>query len=313
MLAPAALVAIGRRWSLLLFAGYMLLAARLLAVRGRRGRGRGRDRQPRTRSPQRSSGAADGMTTLHVDDDEAARGGPGLPDRRLDQGRRDAPAQARRSPSPSGCRWRSSRSSGEPTAGLRRRPAAARARASSGEGLPALDVAEAKGAQLDAEGDGPGRDRRRRPRGAARGASTASTWDAERGGVVVELEGAPELRFGDGERRRGEVAGAGRGAAGSRARRRLLRRRQRPRTPGHRRLSAALGSRTRSLQPVLHPSRRRNRPRRGRRSRAGGYPKIAWFAGLFCTLKAASTSSCTRGSPRDNSQARLESSGMGRR
>ena len=66
-----------------------------------------------------------------------------------------------------------------------------------GQGLPALDVAEAKGPQLDDEGTA---------QAAIVGAAAQQlreridgiAWDSERGGVVVDLQGAPELRFGDG-------------------------------------------------------------------------------------------------------------------
>ena len=58
---------------------------------------RSRSRAPpptRSRSARRSSEAADGMTTLNVDDEELAARGLGVPDRRLDRGRRQTPAQA---------------------------------------------------------------------------------------------------------------------------------------------------------------------------------------------------------------------------
>ena len=65
--------------------------------------------------------------------------------------------------------------------------------------LPLIEAGSARGGRLDQEaaaqaailGAAPGdlRDRLR-----------ASSWDESRGGVVVDLEGAPELRFGDGER-----------------------------------------------------------------------------------------------------------------
>lgn len=66
-----------------------------------------------------------------------------------------------------------------------------------GQGLPTLDVGEVKGGRLDGEGTAQAvivgaapRDVREKIDGIA--------WDSERGGVVVDLESAPELRFGDG-------------------------------------------------------------------------------------------------------------------
>lgn len=66
-----------------------------------------------------------------------------------------------------------------------------------GEGLPTLDVGPVKGGQLDAEGTAQAlivgaapEDLRKRIDGIA--------WDEAGGGVVVDLESAPEIRFGDG-------------------------------------------------------------------------------------------------------------------
>lgn len=67
----------------------------------------------------------------------------------------------------------------------------------SGQRLPTLDVGEVEGGRVDDEGAA---------QAAIVGAAPdelrerveAIAWDPERGGVVVALEGAPELRFGDG-------------------------------------------------------------------------------------------------------------------
>lgn len=69
----------------------------------------------------------------------------------------------------------------------------------AGSKLPTLAAARAEGGRLGGQGAA---------QAAALGAAPeelrerldAAAWDPERGGVVIELEGAPELRFGDGDR-----------------------------------------------------------------------------------------------------------------
>lgn len=64
--------------------------------------------------------------------------------------------------------------------------------------LPALEAAEAQGVQLDEEGIAQASILGAVP-DELRSRLKAATWDEERGGVVADLDGAPELRFGDGE------------------------------------------------------------------------------------------------------------------
>jgi cell division protein FtsQ len=79
----------------------------------------------------------------------------------------------------------------------------------SGEGLPALDVDQVKGPQLDAEGTAQAEIVGGAPEPLRKRVDSVS-WDPERGGVVVELAGAPEIRFGDGSEaeRKWEAAAA---------------------------------------------------------------------------------------------------------
>jgi cell division protein FtsQ len=67
------------------------------------------------------------------------------------------------------------------------------------EKLPPIELAEAPGGMLDAEGAAQAAIVGAVP-DELREKLAEAVWDSERGGVVVELEGAPELRFGDGER-----------------------------------------------------------------------------------------------------------------
>jgi cell division protein FtsQ len=64
--------------------------------------------------------------------------------------------------------------------------------------LPRIE-ARARGALLDNEGAAQAAILGAAP-GDLRERLSAASWDESRGGVVVELDGAPELRFGDGER-----------------------------------------------------------------------------------------------------------------
>jgi cell division protein FtsQ len=64
--------------------------------------------------------------------------------------------------------------------------------------LPSLEAGETQGALLDDEGAAQAAILGAVPE-ELRPQLKAATWDEERGGVVADLEGAPELRFGDGE------------------------------------------------------------------------------------------------------------------
>jgi cell division protein FtsQ len=67
------------------------------------------------------------------------------------------------------------------------------------EPLPRITEASRLGVQLDPEGAAQAAIVGAAPRD-LRERVVATTWDETRGGVVLDLEGAPELRFGDGER-----------------------------------------------------------------------------------------------------------------
>jgi cell division protein FtsQ len=64
--------------------------------------------------------------------------------------------------------------------------------------LPSLDAGETQGALLDEEGSAQAAILGAVPED-LRSRLKSATWDEERGGVVADLDGAPELRFGDGE------------------------------------------------------------------------------------------------------------------
>ena len=83
-------------------------------------------------------------------------------------------------------------------------PAPARTPASEGEGAAQAAILAAAPEEL-------------RPR------LRAATWDLDRGGVVVDLDGAPELRFGEGDRGARQVGGRGHGARRPRPRRARVR------------------------------------------------------------------------------------------
>jgi cell division protein FtsQ len=64
--------------------------------------------------------------------------------------------------------------------------------------LPAIDAGSAQGGRLDEDGAAQAAILGAAPE-AVRDRLRSATWDPDRGGVVVDLDGAPELRFGDGE------------------------------------------------------------------------------------------------------------------
>lgn len=64
--------------------------------------------------------------------------------------------------------------------------------------LPSLDTAPVPGPHLDQEGSDQAAILGAAPE-VLRDRVKSATWDEERGGVVVDLDGAPELRFGDGD------------------------------------------------------------------------------------------------------------------
>jgi hypothetical protein len=141
--------------------------------------------------------AARGMTTLHVRDEELARAAGRFPT--VASVRADASLLHRleitvteRLPVAEALiagEIVAVSSDGYLLAGLRVEP---------GE-LPSIETGRPDGALLDEEGAA---------QAAIAGSAPAAlsdrldslSWDAERGGVIVELEGAPELRFGDGGR-----------------------------------------------------------------------------------------------------------------
>ena len=102
--------------------------------------------------------------------------------------------------------------------------------------LPRIEGSAANGARLDGDAAAQAAILGATPT-VLRDHITASTWDDAQGGVVVDLDGGPDLRFGDGSRARDKWMAAVVGALELRARLAVLSRRQRPRPPGHGRLS----------------------------------------------------------------------------
>jgi cell division protein FtsQ len=141
--------------------------------------------------------AARGMTTLHVRDDELARAAGRFPT--IASVRADASLLHRleitvteRLP------VAEARIAGEIVAVSADGYLLAGLRVDRGE-LPSIETGRPDGALLDEEGAAQAAIAGSVPK-ELRDRLDSTSWDGDRGGVIVELEGAPELRFGDGDR-----------------------------------------------------------------------------------------------------------------
>ena len=188
-----------RRAAALLIAGAMLLAgyhlwfrdSSLVAVEDVKVEGVSTNQEQIAAALQ---GAADGMTTLHIDDDqlrEAASAFPTVASVSADADLLHSltiTVTERLPVARVGSRGETVAVSADgyllPGVGA--------------EGLPPLE-ASAEGTRLDAEGISQSEIVGGAP-AELREQISSVTWDPDRGGVIVEIDGAPELRFGDGER-----------------------------------------------------------------------------------------------------------------
>lgn len=231
---------------------------------------------------------AEGMTTLHVDEDELVEAAQGFP----------TVASIAVDASPPGKLTITVSErlpvavvelDGEPT-GVAADGQLLTGLDLGGRELPAIEGSRARAGRLDERGSAQAAILGAAPPGLRRRVA-AVRWDEQLDGVAIELEGGPEARFGDG----GEAAEKWRALAAvllrPAARGGRLRRRQRPRARRGRRLRAGRAP----LQPRVHrrehPSGGRARPWQGRRKRRGN----PHFAGIFLTLDLASTSSFRSG------------------
>ena len=176
--------------------------------------------------------------------------------------------------------------------------------------LPRIEGAAAHGVRLDEDAAAQAAILGATP-GPLKNRITASTWDDQRGGVVVDLKNGPEVRFGDGSRAQDKWEAAVAVLSGDERGSPSYLDVSVPGPSRFGRLSALEGALDATCNEPCTPnfgaSEGLRPPDAGRPEGRSGN---ASFAGIFWGLNQPWTSTSTVDSPHGNSQARLETAGL---